>query len=58
MTLYVTGPEELTSIVGRFTDTIGSECLAERIEFAAPPTGNVLEAKIEGHPVKLAIQTV
>ena len=58
VTLYVTGPEEFTNIVGRLADTIGSECLAERIVLTVPPTGDVLEAKIEGHPVKLAIQTV
>ena len=57
VTLYVTGPEEFTNIVAAFTDTIGSECLAERIEFGAPPTGDVLEVKLEGHPVKLAIRT-
>ncbi len=58
VTLYVTGPGDFLDIVRRFTDTITSECLAERIEFAAPPGGDVLAVKIERHEVKLTIQPV
>ncbi|MFQ5806040.1 MAG: class I tRNA ligase family protein, partial [Phycisphaerae bacterium] len=58
ITLYITASGEFLEIVRRFTDTIGSECLARRIEFAAPPSGDMMTTKIEEHEVKLAIQTV
>jgi len=58
ITLYVEGSDEFLDVVRRFTDTISSECLAARIEFAAPPSGAVTTVKVEGHEIKLAIQTV
>jgi isoleucyl-tRNA synthetase len=57
--VYIDAPDEITRIADRFADTIQRECLADRIEktAAAEKTGPT-RAKIEGHPVTLAITRV
>jgi len=55
ITLYIAGPEEFLAVVRRFGDTVKHECLAEQLELAAPPSGEVCEKKIEGHAVTLAV---
>ena len=57
VTLQVTGSEEFTEIIGRFTDTISSECLASKIDFVSDIDADALAVKIDGNAVKLAIRT-
>ena len=55
--LYIEGPTEFLEIVRRFVPIIQRECLVERLEFSAPPTGETATARIESHQVRLAIET-
>jgi len=53
--LHVDGPPEFLAIIRKFADTIRSECLAERIEFSPPPSGEWQTVELEGWAVKLAV---
>ncbi len=55
--LTVDAPEELRAIIQRFSDSVRSECLAERIEFASGPA-DAAEAQVEGHAVRLAVRVL
>ena len=57
VTLQITGSEEFAEIVGRFTDTIGNECLASKIEFVSDIDADASAVKIDGNEVKLTIRT-
>ena len=54
--LYVSGSDDVRSVVDRYAETIRSECLAERVEHVTPPAGiDAQVVKIDGHEVMLAI---
>jgi isoleucyl-tRNA synthetase len=55
ITLYLQAGDDFVDVVRRFDETVRAECLAEQIEFAAPPGSAALTKKVEGHEVKLAI---
>ena len=55
ITVYLEGPAELVEVIERHKDVVARECLATKLEYTAPPSGDAAVAKVEGHVVKLAI---
>ena len=55
ITLYVSGSDELASVVRRHAETVQSECLAEKVLFEAGAEVNMRDFKIENHDVKLGL---
>jgi len=55
--LHVTGPDEFSEVLRRHEKIVTKECLATRIEYAAPAAGETVTVKIEGSEVALAIET-
>ena len=46
ITLYLQAGDDFVDVVRRFDETVRAECLAERIEFAAPPGNAALTKKV------------
>ncbi|MBN2446657.1 MAG: isoleucine--tRNA ligase [Phycisphaerae bacterium] len=57
ITLHIEAPDEFAEIVRRHAGVLERECLAPKIEYSLPAGAAPLEAKVEGHAIRIVIAT-